>query len=276
MMGRRQLFFTLLKIAEIFAPGVAARRYYRMWFKTHRFDVPKHEQDLMQHAQRVELQAPNRVIAYAWGNGPKVLLVHGWNGRGAQMSAIITRLIDAGYGVIAFDAPGHGASEGDQSSLFEYADTVTSLAEKYGPFAATVTHSFGGLVMAYCIHHQRVETGRLVAIASPVSLRTVFDGWTERLKIRPNVVQRIKSRISQRFGVDVWTDIDVKKLAAGQTLPVLVIHDKQDRDLPFACANYYAKAWESSRLVATEGLGHRKILRDAEVVDKIIGFIRIP
>jgi alpha-beta hydrolase superfamily lysophospholipase len=42
----------------------------------------------------------------------KILLVHGWSGRGTQLFKIADELLKQGYSTISFDAPAHGKSPG--------------------------------------------------------------------------------------------------------------------------------------------------------------------
>ena len=57
------------------------------------------------------------------------------------------------------------------------------------------------------------------------------------------------------------------------TIPVLVIHDKEDEDVPVKAAYHIRENLKDGELVITEGLGHRKILGDTKVIKKIIEFL---
>jgi pimeloyl-ACP methyl ester carboxylesterase len=56
-------------------------------------------------------------------------------------------------------------------------------------------------------------------------------------------------------------------------VPTLVVHDRTDRVNAFADGQAYAHAIRDARLVATEGLGHRKILKDAQVLGEVAIFV---
>src|SRR5918999_654246 len=45
------------------------------------------------------------LAAWTWGDGPLVLLAHGWNGDAAQLAGFVPPLLEAGFGVVAFDQP---------------------------------------------------------------------------------------------------------------------------------------------------------------------------
>ena len=53
----------------------------------------------------------------------------------------------------------------------------------------------------------------------------------------------------------------------------LVVHDRADKETPYAVGAALAAAWPNARLVTTEGLGHQRILSDAEVTAAAVGHI---
>ncbi len=59
-----------------------------------------------------------------------------------------------------------------------------------------------------------------------------------------------------------------------QKTETLLIHDIQDREVPFSDFEILQKAWVNSRFLATTGLGHRRILRDESVAHQIIEFLK--
>ena len=56
-------------------------------------------------------------------------------------------------------------------------------------------------------------------------------------------------------------------------IPVLVIHDGNDADVPVAAAHHIAEHLANGELMITQGLGHRKILGDSKVIKKIMEFL---
>ena len=46
------------------------------------------------------------------------------------------------------------------------------------------------------------------------------------------------------------------------TAPVLVVHDRGDAEIPWQHGAAIARAWRGAEMLITEGLGHRRILRD--------------
>ena len=55
---------------------------------------------------------------------------------------------------------------------------------------------------------------------------------------------------------------------------LLVFHDHDDREVPFAHGDRLAATWPDAELRTTEGLGHRRILRDPDVLAEAVAFVR--
>ncbi len=74
-----------------------------------------------------------KFAAYSWGDGPTVLLVHGWSGNAGQMAEFVAPLTRAGFRAVAIDLPAHGASGGGLSSVVHFARAIWAAAEHFGP-----------------------------------------------------------------------------------------------------------------------------------------------
>jgi pimeloyl-ACP methyl ester carboxylesterase len=83
----------------------------------------------------------------------------------------------------------------------------------------------------------------------------------------------LKLRIERHVGVTM-RDLDPRKAAPNLRIPLLVIHDRTDREAPFAGGEALARSWPGARFMATEGLGHTRILWDEKVVSAATAFLR--
>lgn len=212
-----------------------------------------------------------RLAVWRWGEGPPVLLVHGWGSRGARLASFIGPLTEAGFSAVAFDAPGHGASGGRLSSLPQFIAAIESVADRFGPVEGVVAHSMGGAATTLAM-------GRGLAIGRAVFLAPAADpaGYSERFAdvvgLGPELVARMKAKIERRFGAR-WEEFDVIAAARKMTSPLLVIHDRGDRDVAWADGAAISTAWPGAELVSTEGLGHRRIVEDPGVVARAVAFL---
>ncbi len=258
-------------------PSTAAGFAYRTWFLTRRFPVPAREQAWLQTARSEIVQTPEGPIAtYQWGEqGPFVYLVHGWNGRGSQLAAFAAPLVAKGYRVVAFDGPGHGNTPGpNHATLPRFARVLQSLTQQLGPAEAMIAHSFGSAVVTYALSHHLLTTQRVVSL-SPVSrMRFLTEYFFQGLHIPPGVQRRFHHRVEKEFGVDIWTRISPDHNVPGLGhVPALLLHCQDDQDIPAHEGARLHNLWPNSRFVQTEGLGHRRILRDPEVVRQVVEFV---
>lgn len=209
------------------------------------------------------------------GRGPAVLLVHGWGGRGSQLAAFAPPLLEAGCSVVAFDGPAHGASTGSTTNLPEMASAVLAVAERFRARAA-IAHSFGGAAVALALH-RGLALDAAVLVGSPSTPAEFLDPFCARLGLRDETREALRERIERRVGLRM-AELDVPRLAARLEAPALVVHDRADAEVPWSDGAAIAAAWPGARLRSTEGLGHRRILRDAGVVAEATAFVlaRLP
>lgn len=266
-------------------PGLAARWAVHLFRTVRPFPRPSREEGWLATARPFRLQTDSAgaggrpLAAWSWGEeaSPTVLLVHGWEGRGSQMGAFAAPLVERGLRVVTYDAPGHGDSGGRLSSLPEAAAAVSAAARELGPLAGVVAHSFG--VAATC---HGLMTGslpahlveRLVFVAPPGDLHHYVRHTSELLGLTPEVEEGFVSYLEERFGVD-WARSRHCTTRAAREIPLMVVADRDDDETPLAEARRVAAAWPGSRLTATAGLGHRRILRAPAVVAEAADFLAV-
>lgn len=218
-----------------------------------------------------------RVAAWSWGEGPAVLLVHGWGGLASQFQGFVEPLVRAGFRAVAFDAPSHGASGPSrhgrrQSTFFEFADALVELAKQTAPVAGLIAHSGGGTAAAWALRKGwSVPAAVFVApMGSPVAYQRVF---ADALSIPDPVLERFTTNIERRLSFK-WSDLevaDVGRLVA--TPPLLVVHDRDDRETSWPESRNIVAAWPDATMRTTTGLGHNRILRDPDVIAEAVDFI---
>jgi pimeloyl-ACP methyl ester carboxylesterase len=265
----RFMFATLGRIA----PALMGRWAYRLWFRTRRFPESAAGRRIAGQAGRETLQVDGLPVAiYRWGAGPVVLFVHGWSGRGSQAAAFVEPLLCAGFQVLAIDAPGHGETPGDSTNILECAAVLQAVEQAYGPLHGAITHSFGGMVLAYAMRHGlRVE--RVVSLSAPATVEFLLDGFAKTLGMPPAVVENLRRRMDQRFQDSFRERISMINNVRDLTVPALVIHDADDASVPWQQGEMIAAAWPGARFMKTQGLGHGRILRDHAVVEAAVAFI---
>ena len=269
---RQRLTFRLLGRV---APQLASRRATRLFLTPPRHPHSGEELALLDEAEHLLVPFPTgRLATWRWGDAEaaRALLVHGWGGRGTQMRAFVRPLLEAGFSVIAFDAPGHGMTGEGEATFVHFAYAVDAIARRHGPLAGAITHSFGGPVTSYVLN-SGAAIGRLVLIAPPASMIEASRHFARLLRLPERVRSLMQTRIETHLGIR-WQDFEIEQVASQLRAPALVIHDADDREVPLAAGERYARAWPGARLLATTGLGHRRILRDEAVVRETVAFLR--
>jgi pimeloyl-ACP methyl ester carboxylesterase len=254
------------------SPAWSARWAYALWFRPRRYAPPAREQSLLAAAACYPISHAGKDISvYTWGKGPTILLVHGWSGRGTQLGAFVTPLVDAGYRVVAFDAPAHGRSSGHSTDLLEISAVILALADKFGPVQAVIAHSFG---VACALHalRQRNFAARMVTLSAPATMYGLREKFARQFRVARPTMEILHTMMEARFGTDLWRHFSVLNLVMQVALPALVIHDRDDRDIPWQEGEAIAATWGAA-LMLTTGLGHRRLLRDPDVIARVTAFV---
>jgi pimeloyl-ACP methyl ester carboxylesterase len=262
-----------LRVISRTSPRVASRIALDLFMTPRRFRAPERERTLLAEARPFEvvLGDSTTIRAWSWGEGPLVLLVHGWEGRGSQLSAFVPPLIADGYRVVAFDAPGHGASDGNRSSLPHFAYALRGVVDATAEPHAIIAHSLGCAAATLAVR-DGLAARRLVFIAPPLEPVDYTVRFGEILDLDRAVIDGLQRRIEERF-MRKWSDYSLSLMAKEMTAPLLVVHDREDRETFWTEGNALAEVWPGARLMTTTGLGHRRVLRDAAVIEEATRFV---
>jgi len=270
--GLRFMRFMFAALGPLF-PGLMGRWAYRLWFRTRRFPESAAGKRISRNAQRETLLVDNIPVAiYSWGKGSVVLFVHGWSGRGSQVAAFVEPLTAAGFQVVAVDAPGHGDTPGNSTNILECAAVLQAVSAHFGPVHAALTHSFGGMVLAYAMNHG-MSAERVVSISAPAYVDYLMEGFAETLAIPATVMVAMHRRMEQQFPDSLWERLSTVHNVRHLTTPALIIHDEDDVSVPWQQGRMIADAWSGARFMKTSGLGHGRILRDRQVIKEVVKFI---
>ena len=268
VMALRAVFRTVGSVA----PEVAAR-----WAETLFCTPPRHEprsgdESFLSTGRRFTVRWDSqKLAAWDWGTGPTVILVHGWGSRAGRFSVMGRAVLEHGYRVVAYDAPAHGRSTGRLASLIEFARALRAVADSVGPVWGLVGHSLGGAAAVLALR-DGLRAERAVLIAAPADVARFSTAFADHLRIpqpaRVAMRRNLETRLDAR-----WDELHLPTIVRRFRTAVLLVHDRADPDVPFRHAQEIAAAWPGARMVATEGLGHRAILRDPTVVSATAGFL---
>ncbi len=214
-----------------------------------------------------------RICGWRWGDGPGVLLVHGWNGRGIQFHRFIDPLVRAGFSAVAVDGPAHGDSEGRSTSYFEFTDAVRALIEPGRGLGirGIVAHSFGAAAVVNGLVSQKADQ-KAVLLAPALRVRDLLYDAFDRHGVPPGVYENIVAAYESRFGYSLERDDPHRRLDELRS-PVLVIHDRSDSVIAYGDSLAACRRAGQMSLLTTTGLGHRKILTDGGVVEAAVSHL---
>ena len=271
---KQLLLYIAFQSLQAVSSRLASLLAYHLWFHPSRQGFA-HLPEFQPEGVRPGEVKVNKKSVYYWsaGEGKTVFMMHGWAGCGKQFSIMAQAFIDAGYRVIWMDAPAHCASEGWQTSLFEFSEAMLAVQQKEGSFAAIVAHSFGVPCSLYAMAHQSLQVEKLISISAPSTTESLMDGFCKII----NANQKTKDRIIKRFK-DFLGDIDIADTSALTnakriTQPCLVIHDKYDRVTRAQGSQQLCESFKQAEYLQTERLGHNKILRDKAVIEACVKFV---
>lgn len=269
--------------ASALFPEQTARAFERAWFGVPEANIDAAGQAFLACARAdwalvTGGGATRRVRVYRWhGEGPAVLLAHGWGGNAAHWQTLVPALLAAGHRVVAFDALSHGASDAGalgpgQSSLIEMSRALLAAAWHAGPIQAVVAHSLGSAAAALALR-EGLPAGAAVLIGAPADMRHASATLAWQLGVAPAVLARVQRNSEQWLGMP-WGDFNVPDIGRCRPVPpTLVVHDRHDKEVRWEDGAAIAGAWPGATLLTTEGLGHRRILRDAGVIEQVVTFL---
>jgi len=216
--------------------------------------------------------AGRRVASYTWeGGGPTVLLVHGWSGGSGDLASFIVPLRDAGRRVVAIDLPAHGRSPGARLNLPGAVAAVEMALRREPTVEAVIAHSFG--VAATVLAAGRgAPLPRAVLVSGPASMEPFLQRFEQALGLGAAVRTAMRARVRRVLDLGGLETMELTKVAPRLSARALVIHDRGDREVPFLSAQALHRAWPGAELLATDGLGHRKLLSDPVVVERAVRF----
>lgn len=234
----------------------------------------------MEPGEAFEVEMQGRLIrGEMWGSGPHVHLVHGWGGWHQQLGAHVTPLVEAGYTVLAHDGLSQGESDpgelgAHRTSVPELAASFAAVARAHGPVAGVVAHSAGAMAVLLAVR-DGLPVGRMVGIGTAVRAGAMLQGMRQSLGFGDRIAQRMVRRIELRHRIS-FDDFDLIGLAGRlpDHLPLLLVHDVDDEEMPVADAVELADLWPEAERLITTGRGHYKVIWAPETIDATRSFLR--
>ena len=208
---------------------------------------------------------------------PLVLLTHGWGGHARQMLPLAQAIAQAGFLPVILEMPAHGRSAGAFSNLPQFSRATeyvgARLMQQGRTLHAVVAHSLGANAAAHAISRGGLPAQRLVLLAPPASPREFTRMFAAVFGLSERTRAGMQARLEAREGI-LMAQFEPPAVGPRVAAPTLVVHDRGDRVNAFVDGQAFADAIPDARLLSTEGLGHRKLLKDPHVLQQVALFLR--
>ncbi len=272
----RTKFKTLSKLA----PATAGRMAFDLFCTPYPKYKKRKAPAIFNHARNltVVMKDKTKIKGFEWQsnspNGQTVLIAHGYASFAYKFEHYITPLLKMGYRVLAFDAPGHGQSEGKHINVVVYQEAIEQIMQQCGPVNHFIGHSLGALTLSMIAEQiDRPNERKFVLIAPATKTTTTFDNFFKMMHFNQvtkdafiNQVLSLTSHKVEYFASD--------RALANYKGPLLWVHDQEDLVCPYKDLEEFQKnAPNNVEFLITNGLGHNKVYKTAEVLDQIMAFL---
>lgn len=272
----RTKFKTLSKLA----PATAGRMAFDLFCTPYPKYKKRKAPAIFNHARKltVVMKDKSKIKGFEWQsnspNGQTVLIAHGYASFAYKFEHYITPLLKMGYRVLAFDAPGHGQSEGKHINVVVYQEAIEQIMQQCGPVNHFIGHSLGALTLSMIAEQiDRPNERKFVLIAPATKTTTTFDNFFKMMHFNQvtkdafiNQVLSLTAHKVEYFASD--------RALANYKGPLLWVHDQEDLVCPYKDLEEFQKnAPNNVEFLITNGLGHNKVYKTAEVLDQIMAFL---
>ena len=239
------------------------------------FKTPKREIAMDESSQKRFLFIPEinkniHILSYGFSD-KKVLLAHGWSGRRTQLFMIANKLLEKGFMVVSFDAPAQGKSSGRTTNMIEYIKTITAINKEFGPFESAIGHSFGGMAIVNTNANKEMFK-TIVTIGAGDKIEDIISNFIRDLGLKRIISKKLIQYLQKKWQINI-SNFALHKIVKKNKTPTLVVHDEKDNDVDVSCAYNIKENLINGSILISNGLGHTRILRDQNIINKTINFI---
>jgi pimeloyl-ACP methyl ester carboxylesterase len=219
----------------------------------------------------------------ATGEGPLVLLTHGFSSSADAFTRNIPAIVAAGFRVVTWDLRGHGATDaGDDPSAYTVplalGDMAALLDVEEAPAAILGGHSLGGyLSLSFRIAHpERVDALVLIDTGPGYRDDTARAGWNRFVDRGARELAAVHGDAAAARmmltaeGILKQHDASVMESLPSIDVPTLVIVGENDEPFRGGSA-YMAAKITDAQLIVIDGAGHSPNVTHREQFDAAVG-----
>jgi hypothetical protein len=269
-----RLLRATFSLASRLAPAMAIRAAARLMITPMASSRARAKAAANRAAMRLLEVGDQRLSVYTWGNPerqPYVLFAHGWSSFGMRVEPWVTSLIDAGFAVVSFDQQAHGLSSGKRATMPDFARNVLAVGQHFGPAAGVIAHSLGGAATLRALRRGLVAE-RIVLIAPAADMAAATRRFARFIGLAEHLCARLIG-VFERRSAESFEEMQAHRNVPLIARPLLVVHDFNDREVPWEEGERYVRHASDGRLLSTSGLDHHRIVADAWVIASALRFL---
>lgn len=222
-------------------------------------------------SEHIVLPSGARLSSYGNGN-KKILFLHGWSGWVGQFEGLIREINPVEYRVYAVQPLGHGESRAVRSHPGRFIEASLEAIEYLdGSFHAAIGHSLGAAALV-SVQALTERFERMALVSSPATIEGVLNRFARFLKLGRRSKSHFITSMEETVGIPV-EELNLLSIAEAEKVPVLLIHDEDDQEIPVSETESLALAFENSQIFRTAGWGHSRLLQNPEVTRTIMNFL---
>lgn len=271
-----KLISLYIKTLSVVSNDLAVRVAFNIFQRPSQRKIRKHEQEFLDANPPKDIYTPDgRVKYYELGdpNGPLVILVHGWESNAASLSGIGAALVDKGFHVVSFDTPAHGLSEEKRANLMTMANHMRAVLNHFHPIKpfSVVAHSFGSITSSYALSKENYKINHLIYLTTPMNLKEIFLEYKEMVSLNAKVYTGMVEMAESILGESLDEITMIKKTSFIDYKQLTLIHDHQDKMLPYTFSEQLAERLDRTELIPLDNSGHYRMLWDKRVISYVSG-----
>ncbi len=267
-----------LNLLNVVSPGLAAHYAFDLFTKPYGKPRKPSPSGWFKKSEPIKLMSAGlNLTGFKWRahaeNDRKILIIHGFAGSVSSFDRYLGGLLRHGYDVYAYEAPGHGNSEGNRLNAVLYAEIIRDIMDAHGPFDSFLAHSLGGLALMLALHERQPDTfPSIVLIAPATESSTAANKFFEFLQLPESLRKSFEDHVLKKGGKPLeWYNIP--RVLPDIRARILWLHDKNDTTTPIGDVYpLLQKNFSHVHFHFTEGLGHSGIYKDNQVKRTIIDF----
>lgn len=273
------------KIYSAISPKMASRKAFQVFQKVRIKDIRDRERPFFEKANHFQVKASllnnqiKELDCYSLGdkNNPLVLLVHGWDSNAGSMSALVDQLVEEGYFTVLFNLPGHAFYQSNTTNLLECSLAFQAVLHSMGSTkpSATISHSFGSAVVAHGLAQLDETIEKIIFLTNPNKMEDIFTAFKDHIGLSEKAYNHLIAYTEGLINRSIQSLAVEENVKNAGIEKMLLIHDKEDKVLPYQNAEQVVKAHPSAALLTLENVGHYRMLWNPEVIQKCIDFLEL-